>query len=106
MSVDLYERYKEALRRGHTAVARGQLDTALEAYREALSLAPDRALPQIGIGQVLLRQDAPTEALAAFDAVLARTPRDEVGLRGRADALARLGRRTDAAGALDILSDA
>ena len=105
MSVDLYERYKNALRRGHAAIARGQLDVALAAYREALSLAPDRALPHAGVGQVLLRQGQAAEAVAAFDAALARSPRDETGLRGRAEALARLGRRTDAAEAFDVLSD-
>jgi len=106
VSVDLYERYKDALGRGHAAIARGQLDAALAAYHEALSLAPDRALPHAGVGQVLLRMGRAAEALAAFDAALDRSPRNEIGLRGRADALARLGRRTDAAAALDILSDA
>src|SRR6478609_8099862 len=104
MSVDLYERYKDALRRGHMSVAHGDLDAALEAYREAIALAPDRALPYTSVGQVLLRQHAAPDALAAFDAALARAPRDEAGLRGRGEALARLGRRTDAADVLDLLS--
>jgi tetratricopeptide (TPR) repeat protein len=106
VSVDLYERYKDALRRGHAAIARGQLDDAMAAYREAMSLAPDRALPHVGVGQVLLRQGSAAEALASFDAALVRSPRDEGGLRGRSQALARLGRRTDAAEVLDILSEA
>jgi tetratricopeptide (TPR) repeat protein len=105
MSVDLYERYKDALRRGHMAMARSQLDVALAAYREALALAPERPLPHVGAGQALLRKGDAQEALAAFDAALDRSPRDEAGLRGRADALAGLGRRSDAAHSLDVLSD-
>jgi tetratricopeptide (TPR) repeat protein len=105
MSVDLYERYKDALRRGHMAVAHGELDVALAAYQEAIALAPDRSMPHAGVGMVLLRRGSAAEALAAFDAALARSARDETSLRGRADALARLGHRTDAAEAMDILSD-
>ncbi len=105
MSVDLFERYREALRRGHMAVAHGQFDEALAAYREAVSLAPDRALPYASIGQVLLRQGTAAEALAAFQTALNRAPRDEQGLRGRGESLAKLGRRTDAADVFDILAD-
>jgi len=105
MSVDLYERYREVLRRGHAAAARGRLDEALAAYDEAAQLAPDRALPHVSAGSAHLRLGMPADALAAFTAALARSPRDEAALRGRADALAQLGRRTDAADALDLLSD-
>ena len=48
MSDALYERYKEALRRGHVAALRGRDAAALEAYSEAARLAPDRALPLVG----------------------------------------------------------
>jgi tetratricopeptide (TPR) repeat protein len=105
VSVDLFERYKEALRRGHMALARGQFDVALSAYREAVNIAPDRALPHASIGHALLRRGDNANALSAFNAALLRSPRDEGALRGRADTLARLGRRTDAAAALDLLSD-
>ena len=84
----------------------GQLDVALAAYAEAISLAPDRALPHASLGQVLLRKGAGFEALAAFDTALVRAARDEASLRGRSEALALLGRRTiDAADALDLLAD-
>jgi hypothetical protein len=105
MSVELYEQYMEALRRGHVALSRGKFDAALSAYREAADLAMDRATPYTGIGNVHLRQGAPQEALKAFEAALGRTARDEKALEGRAEALAGMGRRTDAARTLDILSE-
>ena len=105
MSVDLFERYREALRRGHAASARGDLDAALIAYREAAGLAPDRAAPLLGVGGILLRQGDAAEAHSAFAAAAVVAPRDEIALRGRAEALATLGRRTEAADALDVLSE-
>ena len=55
MSEVLYEQYKDALRRGHVAALRGRLDAAAAAYREAARIAPDRALPHVGLGGVLAR---------------------------------------------------
>ena len=51
MSELLYEQYKDALRRGHVAALRGRLDVAAAAYREASTIAPDRALPYVGPGR-------------------------------------------------------
>lgn len=104
MSASLYEGYKEALRRGHLAALRGRLETALAAYREASRMAPDRALPHVGLGGVLARLGRPDDALAAYAAALARAPDDEAALRGRADVQAELGRRADAAATLDRLA--
>jgi tetratricopeptide (TPR) repeat protein len=101
MTDALYERYKEALRRGHVASQRGRLDEALDAYGEAARVAPDRALPLVGIGQVLTRLGKSTEALSAFDLALDRAPSDETALRGRADTLVALGDRIRAAAAFD-----
>lgn len=105
MSEALYERYKDALRRGHVASQRGRLDEALDAYGEAARVAPDRALPLVGIGLVLARLDKPTEALSTFDRALERAPGDETALRGRVDALIALGDRVRAAEALDRLAE-
>ncbi len=105
MSDALYERYKEALRRGHVAALRGRFEEALEAYGEAASIAPERPLPQSSIGGVLLRMGRTDDALAAYTAALALAPRDEAGLAGRADVLARVGRRAEAADTLDLLAD-
>ena len=101
MTDALYERYKEALRRGHVANQRGRHDEALDAYGEAARVAPDRALPLVGIGQVLVRLGKSTEALSAFDLALERAPADETALRGRADTLVALGDRIRAAAAFD-----
>jgi len=104
MSESIYERYKAALRRGHLAVLRDQLDLAIEAYREAAAIVPERALPYASIGAVELRRGRPAEALAAFEAALERSPNHEGALAGRADALAALGDRAGAAEALDRLA--
>jgi tetratricopeptide (TPR) repeat protein len=104
MTEALYERYKDALRRGHVAAQRGRLDDALDAYGEAARVAPERALPLVGIGQVLLRLGKPNEANATFGRALERAPTDEAALRGRADALGRIGDRVHAAETLDVLA--
>ncbi len=104
MSETLYEGYKEALRRGHVAALRGRLEAAVAAYREASRMAPDRALPYVGLGGVLARLGRPEEALAAYAVVLGRAPNDEGALRGQADVQAETGRRADAAGTLDRLA--
>jgi tetratricopeptide (TPR) repeat protein len=106
MSEALYERYKDALRRGHVAAMRGRFAEALEAYGEAAGIAPDRALPLTGIAGVLLRLGKRTEALATFDAALDRAPADEAALRGRADLLVSSGDRVGAAETLDRLAAA
>jgi tetratricopeptide (TPR) repeat protein len=105
VSEAVYERYKEALRRGHVATMRGRLKAALAAYVDAAALAPDRALPHVSLGATLRRMDRNEEALAAFGVALERAPRDAAALAGRADALDALGRRVDAADTLDLLAD-
>ncbi|HEY7523886.1 MAG TPA: hypothetical protein VH813_04335 [Candidatus Limnocylindrales bacterium] len=105
MSEPIYERYKEALRRGHVAALRGQLDDALVAYAEAGEIAPDRALPHTSRGSVLARLARREDALDAYAAALERSPRDEAALAGRADVLIALGRRVEAADTLDRLAE-
>jgi tetratricopeptide (TPR) repeat protein len=104
MSDALYERYKDALRRGHIAAAGGRADVALEAYGEAATIAPDRSLPYVGMGRTLSGVGRPIEALAAYDAALDRAPADEVALRARVDILLTLGRPAEAADTLDRLA--
>ena len=76
MSEVLYEQYKEALRRGHVAALRGRLDAAAAAYEEAAVIAPDRALPYVGLGGVLTRLGRSDAALVAYAAALERAPAD------------------------------
>ena len=104
MSEVLYEQYKEALRRGHVAALRGRLEAAAAAYREAARIAPDRALPYVGLGGVLARLGRSDEALTVYAAALDRAPSDEGAMQGRADVLAAVGRRTEAADTLDRLA--
>ena len=104
MSEALYEQYKDALRRGHMAALRGRLDVAAAAYREASRIAPDRALPYVGLGGVLARLGKADDALTAYGLALDRAPADEGAMHGRADVLAALGRRADAAETLDRLA--
>jgi tetratricopeptide (TPR) repeat protein len=106
MSDALYERYKDALRRGHVSSMRGNPAAAVEAYAEAARIAPDRPLPLVGMGTVLVAMGKPAEALTAFDAALDRAPADEGALRGRADVLMSRGDRLAAADALDRLASA
>jgi tetratricopeptide (TPR) repeat protein len=104
VSQALYERYKEALRRGHLAAQRGRHDAALEAYGEAADIAPDRSLPLVGIAAALRALGKTQEALTTYEAALDRSPSDELALRGRAGVLADVGRRAEAAETLDRLA--
>ena len=101
----LYERYKDALRRGHVAALRGRNEAAVDAYGDAASIAPDRALPHASVGGILVKMNRLDDAVAAYDRALDLAPRDEAALRGLAEVHARTGRRTDAAVALDRLAD-
>jgi tetratricopeptide (TPR) repeat protein len=104
MSDALFERYKDALRRGHVAAQRSHFDEALEAYGEAARIAPARSLPLVSIASVLVRLGKSTEAIGAFDLALEKVPTDEEALRGRTDALLAIGDRVGAAETLDRLA--
>ena len=101
---DVYERYRDALQRGHRARRLGRPNAALLAYAEAAAAAPDRAVPYVAMGAIHLAAGRGRKALEAYDAALRRAPRDDVALRGRADALALEGRWAAAATTLDVLA--
>jgi tetratricopeptide (TPR) repeat protein len=105
VSLSLYETYKDALRRGHVAALRSRFDTAIAAYGEAATIAPDRPLPHAAIGGIMMRTGRAAEAAEAYDRALALGPRDEAALRGRAEAMIALERPFEAAVALDRLAD-
>ena len=101
----LYERYKDALKRGHVASLRGSLEVALAAYAEAAEIAPDRSTPHTSAGNALLRGKRPAEALHHYGVALRLASRDEAALLGYAQALAALDRRGEAADAFDAVAD-
>ena len=105
MSQALYERYKDALRRGHMAVLRGRLDVAIAAYEAAAAIAPDRALPHASLGGVHVRLGQVEAAEAAYAAALLRAPGDETALRGRAELREAHGDRSEAAGDFETLAE-
>ena len=104
MTETLFDRYNEALRAGHVAVLRGRLEDAAAAYRDAISITADRAVPRTALGGVQLRLGDPAGALEAFDGALALDPDDDASLGGRAQALVVLRRTADAAVAYDHLA--
>jgi len=93
----LFDRYKAALRQGHVAALDGRLEDALDAYREASRLVPERALPFASQGTVLHRLDRWPDAAEAFDRALRIAPDDGATLRARAAARAERGMRSGAA---------
>jgi tetratricopeptide (TPR) repeat protein len=104
VSGPLFEQYKAALRRGHLAAVADGLEDALEAYREAARLVPDRSLPLASQGTVLHRLDRWPEAADAFDRALRLSPDDELALRARGSALEERGLRAEAAADFERLA--
>ncbi len=102
----LYERYKDALRRGHVAAMRGGVEEALTAYEEASRIAPSRPMARASAGLALARAGRVGEAVDHYDAAVRLAPHDEATRAGRAEALASLGRLAEAAKDLDVVVDA
>ena len=97
MSGPLFEQYREALRRGHMSTLAGRFEDALEAYREAARLVPERTLALASQGTVLHKLDRWPEAAEVFDAALRVAPDDETTLRARGTAREERGMRSGAA---------
>ena len=76
MSGPLFEQYREALRRGHLSTLAGNLEDALEAYREAARLVPERTLALASQGTLLHQLDRWPEAAEVFDAALRNAPEE------------------------------
>ena len=77
------------------------LDGAEEAYRQGLAADPKSTENLLGLATVAVVRNDPAAALAAYDAIVARKPSHAAAQLGRAWALAKLGRRTEAERALD-----
>jgi len=77
----------------------GRYDDALEQYRAFIAQKPlDITVPRAyhQIARTLMQQGKNADALASFDEALARSPRDQGSLGGRADALLALDRLPEA----------
>ncbi|HTB73188.1 MAG TPA: tetratricopeptide repeat protein [Polyangiaceae bacterium] len=109
-------RLEEALRRGSRDVETwhtlglvrlhlGDYEGAAQAYRAGAEADPKDATCWLGLATVGVVQGNARLALDAYDQVLARSPRFASAELGRAWALAQLGRRDDAAHALDIAQE-
>ena len=105
-------RLEEALRRGASDVETwhalglvrlhlGDLDGAEQAYRACAAVDSKAAECWLGLATLAISTDDGAKALEAYDQVLARRPRFVGAVLGRAWALAKLGRRDEAARALD-----
>lgn len=77
------------------------LDGAEEAYRRGALADPKGIENHLGLATVAVVRSDFAAALAAYDAILARKPTYAPAQLGRAWALAKLGRRPEALGALD-----
>jgi len=111
-TADALPRLEEAVRRGARDVETwhalglvrlhlGDYDGAEQAYRAGAAAAPEAAESWLGVATVAIARDDAGQALAAYDEVLKRRPRFAPAQLGRAWALAKLGRRDEAARALD-----
>jgi tetratricopeptide (TPR) repeat protein len=60
----------------------GRIDDAIEAYRQAIHLAPGQIFPWNNLGNLYSKLDRSTEALAAFQKAIERNPDDPVSWNG------------------------
>jgi tetratricopeptide (TPR) repeat protein len=77
------------------------VDGAEQAYRAGIAADPRSLDNFLGLASVAWTRKDPRMALEAYDAILARAPRSVDASLGRALALARLGRKEEAARELD-----
>jgi len=82
----------------------GRLEDALEAYREAARLVPERTLALASLGTVLHKLDRWPEAAEAFDKALRVDPDDEATLRARGIAREERSMRSGAASDFERLA--
>lgn len=70
---------------GLSLAASGKAGFAEQALANALRLKPGYTAAELALGQLLMREKRPDEAMARFEAVLAREPGHALALAGRAD---------------------
>ena len=86
--------------RGHRALEAGELRTAAEWFRRAVTVAPDSTAARTNLGAVLLRLGEHAAAIDQFEAVLQINPDDEGTVINLAMALADRSRFADAVAVL------
>ena len=74
----------------------GQVSEAIEALKQAGSLAPDQIFPWNNLGNLFNELDRFDEALSAFQTVLRTNPNDPMCLTGIGNVYLKLGRTDDA----------
>ncbi len=67
--------------KGQILYETGQVQAAVEPYREAVRLAPQAALLQLGLGRALLEAGRPEDAVGALEAVVRAEPRNAFAWR-------------------------
>ena len=82
---------------GHALESEGNLEGALEAYRQSKALSPRRDGPGLAIGRLLLRMGKAEEALAALHEELTLAPGDPETSYAAGLAAIQLGRYVQAA---------
>ncbi len=87
---------------GHALEADGNVERALEAYRNSKALDPRRIGPGVAIGRLLLGQGKPAEARAVLDGELKLAPSDPKACYYAGLAAVQLGEMSKAAPLLEI----
>jgi len=85
---------------------RARIQEALACFERAAQLDPRLSMPENNIGFCRLKLGDAHNALAAYDRALAKAPDNRLAHSGRAEALAALGRDTEAMAELDGVLDA
>ncbi len=93
-----YEDYPPAhWRLGYLLLARGELDSAEEAMREAMAQAPHDAAAVVGLARIVLQQGRASDAVTLLEEHLRRVPRDAHAKVLFGTALREVGRGEEAA---------
>lgn len=74
----------------------GRVDDAIEAYQQAILLAPDQIFPWNNLGNLYIKLGRNEEALSAFHKAIEHNPADAVSWNGLGNAYFKLGRVEEA----------
>lgn len=74
----------------------GRVDDAIEAYQQAILLAPDQIFPWNNLGNLYIKLERNDDALSAFHKAIEHNPADAVSWNGLGNAYFKLGRVEEA----------